>query len=160
LSNRELSNRKVLVVEDEMMIAMLIEDMLDELGCKLVGPATNVPRALELIGKERVEVAVLDLNLDGKDTYAIADALRQKNVPFIFATGYGSTGMRPEYGDRPVLQKPFQAKDLETALAEALAVSMWSPGIRCLGASVGRLTAFARPPFFGRPAGSSSSRAK
>ena len=123
MSNRELSNRKVLVVEDEMMIAMLIEDMLDELGCKLVGPATNVPRALELIGKERVEVAVLDLNLDGKDTYAIADALRQKNVPFIFATGYGSTGMRPEYGDRPVLQKPFQAKDLETALAEALAGS-------------------------------------
>lgn len=123
MSKRELSNRKVLVVEDEMMIAMLIEDMLDELGCKLVGPATNVPRALELIGKERVEVAVLDLNLDGKDTYAIADALRQKNVPFIFATGYGSTGMRPEYGDRPVLQKPFQAKDLETALAEALAGS-------------------------------------
>ena len=69
MSNRELSNRKVLVVEDEMMIAMLIEDMLDELGCKLVGPATNVPRALELIGKERVEVAVLDLNLDGQDTY-------------------------------------------------------------------------------------------
>ena len=123
MSKRELSNCKVLVVEDEMMIAMLIEDMLDELGCKLVGPATNVPRALELIGKERVEVAVLDLNLDGKDTYAIADALRQKNVPFIFATGYGSTGMRPEYGDRPVLQKPFQAKDLETALAEALAGS-------------------------------------
>ena len=123
MSKRELSNRKVLVVEDEMMIAMLIEDMLDEFGCKLVGPATNVPRALELIGKETVDVAVLDLNLDGKDTYAIADALRQNNVPFIFATGYGSTGMRPEYGDRPVLQKPFQAKDLETALAEALAGS-------------------------------------
>ncbi|MET3843835.1 CheY-like chemotaxis protein [Bradyrhizobium sp. OAE829] len=123
LSKREKSNRKVLVVEDEMMIAMLIEDMLDEFGCELVGPATNVPRALELIGKEIVDVAVLDLNLDGKDTYAIADALRQNNVPFIFATGYGSTGMRPEYGDRPVLQKPFQAKDLETALAEALAGS-------------------------------------
>ena len=123
MSKRELSNRKVLVVEDEMMIAMLIEDMLDEFGCELVGPATNVPRALELIGKEIVDVAVLDLNLDGKDTYAIADALRQNNVPFIFATGYGSTGMRPEYGDRPVLQKPFQAKDLETALAEALAGS-------------------------------------
>jgi CheY-like chemotaxis protein len=123
LSKRELSDRKVLVVEDEMMIAMLIEDMLDEFGCKLVGPATNVPRALELIDKEKVDIAVLDLNLDGKDTYAIADALRQKHVPFIFATGYGSTGVRPEYGDRPVLQKPFQAKDLETALAEALAGS-------------------------------------
>jgi CheY-like chemotaxis protein len=120
LSKRELSNRKILVVEDEMMIAMLIEDMLDEFGCKLVGPATNVPRALELIARENVEIAVLDLNLDGQNTYAIADALQQKNVPFIFATGYGSTGLRQEYGNRPVLQKPFQARDLENALAEAL----------------------------------------
>jgi CheY-like chemotaxis protein len=120
LSKRELSNRKVLVVEDEMMIAMLIEDMLDEFGCKLVGPATNVPRALDLISKEQVEVAVLDLNLNGQDTYAIADALQRKNVPFIFATGYGSTGLRKEYGNRPVLQKPFQQKDLEIALAQAL----------------------------------------
>ena len=76
-----------------------------------------------------MDVAVLDLNLDGKDTYAIADALRQKNVPFIFATGYGSTGIRPEYRDRPVLQKPFQAKELETALAEALAGSNVVAGI-------------------------------
>ena len=120
MSKRELSNRKVLVVEDEMMIAMLIEDMLDEFGCKPVGPATNVPRALELIGKESIAVAVLDLNLDGKDTYAIADALQRKSVPFIFATGYGSTGLRQEYGNRPVLQKPFQARDLSTALTEAL----------------------------------------
>jgi len=120
LSKQELSNRKVLVVEDEMMIAMLIEDMLDEFGCKLVGPATNVPRALELIGKESIDVAVLDLNLDGKDTYAIADALQRKSVPFIFATGYASTGRRQEYGNRPVLQKPFQARDLSTALTEAL----------------------------------------
>ena len=120
MSKQELSNRKVLVVEDEMMIAMLIEDMLDEFGCKLVGPATNVPRALELIGKESIDVAVLDLNLDGKDTYAIADALQRKSVPFIFATGYGSTGLRQEYGNRPVLQKPFPASDLETALTEAL----------------------------------------
>jgi CheY-like chemotaxis protein len=130
LSKRELSNRKVLVVEDEMMIAMLIEDMLDEFGCKLVGPATSVPRALDLIGKEQVEIAVLDLNLDGQDTYAIADALQQKNVPFIFATGYGSTGLRQEYGNRPVLQKPFQAKDLENALAEALSGSNLIAGER------------------------------
>ena len=115
-----LSNRKVLVVEDEMMIAMLIEDMLDEFGCELVGPATNVPRALELISREAIEIAVLDLNLDGQDTYAIADALHLKNVPFIFATGYGSTGLRKEYGNRPILQKPFQQKDLEIALAQAL----------------------------------------
>jgi CheY-like chemotaxis protein len=120
LSKRELSNRKVLVVEDEMMIAMLIEDMLDEFGCVLVGPATTVPRALELISKESMDIAILDLNLDGQDTYVIADALQQKNVPFIFATGYGSTGLRKEYGSRPILTKPFQQTDLEMALAEAL----------------------------------------
>jgi CheY-like chemotaxis protein len=129
LSKRELSNRKVLVVEDEMMIAMLIEDMLDAFGCRLVGPATSVPRALELLDKEQVEVAVLDLNLDGKDTYAIADALRQKGVPFIFATGYGLTGVRVEYENRPVLQKPFQARELETALVEALAGSNFVAGV-------------------------------
>ena len=123
MSNRELSNRRVLVVEDEMMIAMLIEDMLEEFGCKLVGPATNVPRALELIGKENVDIAVLDLNLDGQDTYAIADALQQKNVPFVFATGYGSAGLRKGYEKWPILQKTFQAKDLETALEEALSGS-------------------------------------
>ena len=121
MSKPELSNRNVLVVEDEMMIAMLIEDMLDEFGCKLVGPATSIPRALELIGKESIEIAVLDLNLDGHDTYAIADALQEKNVPFIFATGYGSIGLRKEYGNRPILQKPFQTKDLEIALAQAFA---------------------------------------
>jgi CheY-like chemotaxis protein len=120
LSKQELSNRKVLVVEDEMMIAMLIEDMLDEFGCVLVGPATTVPRALELIGKESIDIAILDLNLDGQDTYAIADALQQKKIPFIFATGYGSTVLRKKHGNRPILQKPFQQTDLEMALAEAL----------------------------------------
>ena len=129
MSKRELSNRKVLVVEDEMMIAMLIEDMLDEFGCRLVGPATSVPRALELIGNELIEIAILDLNLDGKDTYAIADALQRNNVPFIFATGYGSAGLRQEYENRPVLQKPFQQKELETALADALAGSNGDAGL-------------------------------
>ena len=133
MSKQELVNRKVLVVEDEMMIAMLIEDMLEEFGCKLVGPANSVPHALELIRNESIEVAVLDLNLDGADTYAIADALQQKNVPFIFATGYGSRGLRREYEDRRVLQKPFQQKDLEMALTEALGASMGGASIGVAG---------------------------
>jgi CheY-like chemotaxis protein len=65
--------------------------MLDEFGCKLVGPSTDAPRAVEPIGKESIEIAVLDLNLDGQDTYAIADALQKKYVPFTFATGYRKT---------------------------------------------------------------------
>ena len=88
-----------------------------------------MPRALELIRNELIEIAILDLNLDGKDTYAIADALQRNNVPFIFATGTGSLGLRQEYGNRPVLQKPFQLKDLLMGLADALAGSNGDAGL-------------------------------
>jgi hypothetical protein len=77
--------------------------VLDEFGCKLVGPATNAPRALELIGKESIEIAVLDLNLEVRT--AIADALQKKNVPFIFATRYDSTGIRKEWPPLRMVRK-------------------------------------------------------
>jgi CheY-like chemotaxis protein len=120
MDQRNLSGCKVLVVEDEMMIAMLIEDMLEDLGCQLIGPATKVERALDLIGSETIEVALLDVNLDGRATDTVAHELRQKGVPFVFATGYGAAGVPRRHSDRPVLQKPFQKRDLETALADAL----------------------------------------
>jgi DNA-binding response OmpR family regulator len=111
---------KVLVVEDEMMIAMLIEDMLEELGCELVGPASKVERALELIASETIEIALLDVNLDGHATDAVACELRRKGVPFVFATGYGATGVPKQYNDRAVLQKPFQKTELAAALSAAI----------------------------------------
>jgi CheY-like chemotaxis protein len=115
-----LSGRKVLVVEDEMMIAMLIEDMLEELGCQLIGPATKVERALELIARETIEVALLDVNLEGQATYAVADELQQKGIPFVFATGYGAAGVPKQHDERAVLQKPFQKRELAAALAAAI----------------------------------------
>ena len=111
---------KVLVVEDEMMIAMLIEDMLEELGCELIGPASKVERALELIASETIEIALLDVNLDGQATDAVAYELQRKGVPFVFATGYGATGVPKQHNDRAVLQKPFQKTDLATALFRAI----------------------------------------
>jgi DNA-binding NtrC family response regulator len=111
---------KVLVVEDEMMIAMLIEDMLEELGCELIGPASRVERALELIASETIEIALLDVNLDGQATDAVAYELQRKGVPFVFATGYGATGVPKQHNDRTVLQKPFQMTDLATALSTAI----------------------------------------
>jgi len=111
---------KVLVVEDEMMIAMLIEDMLEELGCELIGPASKVERALELIASATIEIALLDVNLDGQATDAVAYELQRKGVPFVFATGYGSTGVPRQHNDRAVLQKPFQKTDLATALSTAI----------------------------------------
>jgi CheY-like chemotaxis protein len=124
VDQQNLSGRKVLVVEDEMMITMLIEDMLEELGCRLIGPATKVDRALDLINSETIEIALLDVNLDGQATDPVAHELQQRGIPFVFSTGYGAAGVPKQHTDRPVLQKPFQKRDLEAALANALDVTL------------------------------------
>lgn len=117
-----LAGRRVLVVEDEMMIAMLVEDMLAELGCSVVGPAHALDAALDLARTERgLDAALLDVNLAGQPVFAVADALREKGVPAIFSTGYGDAGLREVDRGAPVLQKPFHAAELARALTELLA---------------------------------------
>jgi CheY-like chemotaxis protein len=116
-----LVGRRVLVVEDEMMIAMLVEDMLAELGCSVVGPAHALDAALNLAKTESgLDAALLDVNLGGQPVFAVADALRAKGVPAIFSTGYGDAGLRDVDRGSPVLQKPFRAGDLARALHAAL----------------------------------------
>jgi CheY-like chemotaxis protein len=116
-----LVGRRVLVVEDEMMIAMLVEDMLAELGCSVVGPAHALDAALNLARTESgLDAALLDVNLAGQPVFAVADALRAKGVPAIFSTGYGDAGLRDVDRGSPVLQKPFRAGDLARALHAAL----------------------------------------
>jgi CheY-like chemotaxis protein len=120
-SHVSLQGRRVLVVEDEMMIAMLVEDMLADLGCAVVGPAHGLEAALELAcGDEVIDAALLDVNLAGQPVFAVADALRAKGVPAIFSTGYGEAGLRDVDQGATVLQKPFRAGDLAKALTEAL----------------------------------------
>ena len=119
-----LKGRRILVVEDEMMIAMLVEDMLEELGCAVVGPAHALDAALALARTESaLDAALLDVNLSGQPVFAVADALREKGVPAIFSTGYGDAGLREIDRGSPVLQKPFRAHDLARALNEALGVT-------------------------------------
>jgi CheY-like chemotaxis protein len=119
-----LVGRRILVVEDEMMIAMLVEDMLAELGCSVVGPAHALDTALVLASTELgLDAALLDVNLGGQPVFAVADALRAKGVPAIFSTGYGDAGLREIDRGCPVLQKPFRAHDLARALNEALGTS-------------------------------------
>ncbi len=118
-----LVGRRILVVEDEMMIAMLVEDMLAELGCAVVGPAHALDAALELARTETgIDAALLDVNLGGQPVFAVADALREKGVPTIFSTGYGDAGLRDADRGAQVLQKPFRAGDLARALNAALGV--------------------------------------
>ena len=119
--NQALRGRRVLVVEDEMMIAMLVEDILADFGCVVVGPAHRLEEAMKLVNIEpRIDVALLDVNLAGEPVFTLADALRAKGVPTIFATGYVDAGLREADQGAPVLQKPFRASELAAALAEAL----------------------------------------
>ena len=115
-----LSGRRVLVVEDEMLVLLMIEDMLTDLGCETVISAATVDKAVALIEAQIFDVAMLDMNLNGDRTYSVADALAARGVPFVFSTGYSGLHMRHDYRDQPVLKKPFMEKDLAGILARLL----------------------------------------
>jgi CheY-like chemotaxis protein len=117
----EFAGRRVLLVEDEAMIAMLLEDMLSDLGCQVIGPAYAIEAALELAREhDRIDAAILDVNLAGQPVYDVADALRARNVPVVYSTGYGAGGIRASDHDAPVLGKPFRVEDLATVLRQVL----------------------------------------
>ena len=115
-----LAGMKVLLVEDEMMLAMLAEDTLVELGCSVIS-ASRVAKALALANNEDFDVALLDVNVAGEEVYPVAGALVLRGVPFVFATGYGQAGLRHDYRTRRALEKPHRLEDIEHALVEALA---------------------------------------
>lgn len=111
--------RHALVVEDEVIVGMLIEDMLQELDYEVAALSTHLDQAMDLARSIDVDFAVLDLNLNGRLSYPVADVLRQRGVPFIFATGYGAKILLPPYAGTPTLQKPFHLNDLRRILADA-----------------------------------------
>lgn len=119
----ELAGRRVLVIEDESMVAMLIEDTLVGLGCEVVGSASRFDEAVEKARSLSFDVAVLDVNLRGRQTLPIAQALAERGVPFLFATGYGEASLPEPLRKVPVLQKPFHLRDLERALRAAFSFS-------------------------------------
>jgi CheY-like chemotaxis protein len=114
----QLAGLRVLVVEDEMMVSMLIEDMLADLGCAVVGPASRLDEAIDLMNTSDLDCAVLDVNLGGQPIFPLADLLRERGTPFAFATGYGDAGLRDVDRGTPVLQKPFREGDLARVLGE------------------------------------------
>jgi CheY-like chemotaxis protein len=116
----DMPGHRILLVEDEAMIAMLVEDMLEDLGHELVNVATRREEALAAAANLAIDLAILDLNLGGVLTYPAADVLAKRGVPFIFATGYGSGGIKDAYSTRPTLQKPFNMEALGYAIQQAL----------------------------------------
>ena len=104
-----------------MLVVMMIEDMLADLGCEAVTSAATVDQALALIDGQDFDAAVLDMNLNNDKSFPVADALAERGVPFIFSTGYSAHDMREGYRDRPVLKKPFFSEDLAAMLVRLLA---------------------------------------
>ncbi|KQO69821.1 hypothetical protein ASG60_12435 [Methylobacterium sp. Leaf469] len=118
-----LNGARVLVVEDEAAISMLLEDMLLDFGCTVVGPAARLSTALEMAQVENFEVAILDVNVAGEPIYPVAEAIVKRNLPIVFSTGYGGAGIREPFRDRPVVQKPFSQADLKRTLLAAVAAA-------------------------------------
>ena len=116
-----LSSLKVLVVEDEALVSMLVEDMLTDLGCSIVGPAAEIEEALRLAGSADIDAALLDVNLGGRPIFPVADALKARGVPFAFASGYGEAGLTEDHRGATVLQKPFREADLRRVLETLVA---------------------------------------
>jgi CheY-like chemotaxis protein len=110
-----LAGRKVLVVEDEPLVAMMIEDMLTDLGYTVVGPAMQLADGLRLAETAQFDAAVLDINLNGVRSFPVADVLQARGIPFLFATGYGG-GEALEGRQEPVIQKPYQMERLAEML--------------------------------------------
>ena len=119
-----LSGRRVLVVEDEMLVLLMTEGMLADLGCESVTAAATVDQALALIDGQIFDAAILDMNLSGNKSHAVADALAARGVPFVFATGYGDGHLEDPWRDRPVLQKPFAQNQLADLLGRVIGKTM------------------------------------
>lgn len=117
LSAPGLMGKRILLVEDEFIVAAMLEDVLRGLGAVVVGPAYRLADGLRLAAEEAIDVAVLDVNIEGERSDAIADALAGRNIPFVLATGYGDGEAR--YGAQ-VLTKPYTPKMLAAALVRAV----------------------------------------
>jgi CheY-like chemotaxis protein len=116
----DLAGRRIFLVEDEALVAMLLQDILDDIGCEVVGTASRFDEADEKAKSLTFDVAILDVNLNGRQTFPIAEALAERRRPFVFATGYGAASLPEPLQNTPILQKPFQRRDLELALRAAM----------------------------------------
>lgn len=112
--------RRILVVEDEAVVAMLVEGMLLDLGCETIETAGSLDDALDRARTGAFDLAVLDVNLGGALSYPVAETLRRRGIAFVFATGYGAGHVDGAYADVPTIRKPFDADDLAAAIAQAL----------------------------------------
>ena len=119
-----LGRRRVLVLEDEALVAMLLETILRDQGCEVVGPVNTLSDALSVAqGDEPLDAALLDVQLGKETCFAAAEALMARNVPVVFSSGHGKAALPSEWRDHPVLQKPFNEVAIRAALMRAMKIS-------------------------------------
>ncbi len=114
---------RVLVVEDEMLVAALLEEMLESLGHEVIGPVATLEKAMVAAREAAADLAILDVNVRGRETYPVAAILQERKVPFVFATGYNASRLPPPYDKGIVLQKPFVIAGVERAISQATAAT-------------------------------------
>jgi CheY-like chemotaxis protein len=107
---------RVLLIEDEPIVAMLAEDLLDSIGCHVVATAATISEAQSAITTLKFDIAMVDINLDGEDGLVLADALKAMAMPYLITTGYDTRGMSPDHPDATVLNKPYAIAELEAAI--------------------------------------------
>lgn len=109
---------RVFVVEDEMAVALFLEDMLGDLGHHVAGVAMRLPQAAAMARNIDADLAILDINLDGRRSFPVAETLRARGVKLLFASGYGSPGLEPPFLEEHIIKKPFEASDIRAAIAK------------------------------------------
>lgn len=119
-----LNGRRVLVVEDESLVAMLLETILEDMECVPIGPVSNIEDG-EAMARDTADLdaALLDVNVAGRQVFPVAEALRARGVPFVFSTGYGEGGLPDEWRDAVTVQKPFTEAAIRDALMKAMGVA-------------------------------------
>lgn len=118
-----LAGRRVLIVEDESLVAMLLETILEDMGCTPVGPAANIDDGMAMATQGDLDAALLDVNVAGQQVFPVAQALKDRGVPFVFSTGYGEGGLPDEWRGQATLQKPFTEAAVREALMKAMGVA-------------------------------------
>ncbi|WEA26318.1 response regulator [Rhizobium binxianense] len=111
--NSETISFRLLVVEDELLIAIELEDVLRALGCTVIGPVAKLVDAIELASTESLDAAILDVTIRGGQVFPVAEILLERDIPFVFASGYGDWALPENMRDRPRLTKPFTTAELE-----------------------------------------------
>lgn len=116
----DFAGTRVLLVEDETLVALMIEDMIDDIGAMLIATVSTIGEAMATLESARPDIAMLDINVGGDQVFPVCERLAELGIPFVFSTGYGEHGVPPQWRASPVLQKPYSASQLADALARCL----------------------------------------